>query len=625
MFLRPLLCLICMFILVNNADAAPYAYISNAGTGSVDPNAIPPVYDTVSIVDLATGSVSSQNIINPSNPAVAAHPYGVAVTADGKRIYISNQLSKTISVLDGSTSDQAVIGTISRTFRPGGLAVNPAGSRLFVANENDGSVSVLDTTTPSFTEITKISLDLGSTGIAVVPGSPYKVFVTNGGSNTVSVITADDSINSYVKGTDITAGSSPEGIAYNPANSQLYVANLGASTVTVINAGTNAVVKTITLPPNCYPVGVAVNASGSKVYVSKSFTDSVAVIDTTTNELDATLSSIATGVDSGPYGVAVNPENGLLYVAESDPNSVSTTNVLDSYNPADGGAVANYTVGKHPQAFGNFIGPMMYPITVTQPTNGTIAPAGNPDVLVARGFDETFTVTPTCGYSISQVLLDGGTPVAGPPYTVGNVQAAHTLSATINRTQWQVTANNVPNGCTGTVNSNPVATVCGGNNYYNVSTSPVFTAAPNAGCKIDWTGCTSVAGNDCTVTLGDAVGGSDKTVTATFSPLGGPVKALVKGTMDLHVMPVYVSLYTPTESLNDIVSIVADSTGLNDQTEQLDYSQTAYPLVIEMRGGATTIQHDAWNGISTINKLTIGGNGANGTKVEIKQQTINIK
>ena len=192
MFLRPLLCLICMFMLVNIADAAPYAYITNGGTDTVDPNAIPPVYDTVSIVDLATSSVSSQNIINPANPALAAHPYGVAVSANGQRIYISNQLSKTITVLDGSSTDQAVMATITRTIKPGGLAVNPAGSRLFVANQGDGSVSVLDTTTPAYTEVAKISLGAGSTGIAIVPGTPYKVFVTNGGTNTVSVITATD-------------------------------------------------------------------------------------------------------------------------------------------------------------------------------------------------------------------------------------------------------------------------------------------------------------------------------------------------------------------------------------------------------------------------------------------------
>jgi YVTN family beta-propeller protein len=74
--------------------------------------------------------------------------------------------------------------------------------------------------------------------VAVTPDGS-KVYVTNQGSNTVSVIAT---ATNTVVGSPITVGTNPEGVAVTPDGSKVYVANHGSNTVSVIATATNTVV-----------------------------------------------------------------------------------------------------------------------------------------------------------------------------------------------------------------------------------------------------------------------------------------------------------------------------------------------------------------------------------------------
>ncbi len=71
-------------------------------------------------------------------------------------------------------------------------------------------------------------------------------------------------------------------------------------------------------------------------------------------------------------------------------------------------------------------------ITPTAGTGGSISPAAA--VSVPYGSSQKFTVTPTTGYNISGVFVDGGTTAvtlaADNSYTFSNVTGAHTINAT---------------------------------------------------------------------------------------------------------------------------------------------------------------------------------------------------
>lgn len=81
---------------------------------------------------------------------VQREPNGVAFTPNGRKVYVANTVSGTVSVLPvnlangaiGKPSRHIVVGT-----EPYGLAMTPNGSKLYVSNARSGSVSVIDTAT----------------------------------------------------------------------------------------------------------------------------------------------------------------------------------------------------------------------------------------------------------------------------------------------------------------------------------------------------------------------------------------------------------------------------------------------------------------------------------------------
>ncbi len=68
-----------------------------------------------------------------------------------------------------------------------------------------------------------------------------------------------------------------------------------------------------------------------------------------------------------------------------------------------------------------------YTITASTGANGTISPSGI--VSVHSGATTTFTITPTTGYHVADVLVDGATVGAVTAYTFTNVTANHTIAA----------------------------------------------------------------------------------------------------------------------------------------------------------------------------------------------------
>jgi YVTN family beta-propeller protein len=151
-----------------------------------------------------------------------------------------------------------------------------------------------------------------------------KVFITNSGSNTVSVI---DGKTDRVVAT-IPVGADPHGIAAtyeedgnNALDSNLllkfpytYVANTGSNTVSVIDGKTDRVVATI--PVGADPHGIIVSNTLGKVYVTNSGSNTVSVIDGKMNKVVAKIP-----VGSNPHRLALFMST--VYVTNSGSNTVS--------------------------------------------------------------------------------------------------------------------------------------------------------------------------------------------------------------------------------------------------------------------------------------------------------------
>jgi hypothetical protein len=151
-----------------------------------------------------------------------------------------------------------------------------------------------------------------------------------------------------------------------------------------------------------------------------------------------------------------------------------------------------------------------YTITASAGTGGTISPAGT--VTVSRNASRSFTITPSTGYSIDRVIVDGSSVGAVSTYTFSNVTANHTISASFkaDTTKYTLTINRSGSG-TGTVSNNPSGL------SFARGTVVTLTATPDAGSSfVGWSGGCSGTTPTCTVTMSANV-----IVTATFNLVSG--------------------------------------------------------------------------------------------------------
>lgn len=69
-----------------------------------------------------------------------------------------------------------------------------------------------------------------------------------------------------------------------------------------------------------------------------------------------------------------------------------------------------------------------YPVTASSGANGTISPVGISEVFT--GGSQVYTITPSSGYTVDTVTVDGSSVGAVTTYTFTAVSASHTISAT---------------------------------------------------------------------------------------------------------------------------------------------------------------------------------------------------
>ncbi len=156
--------------------------------------------------------------------------------------------------------------------------------------------------------------------------------------------------------------------------------------------------------------------------------------------------------------------------------------VKETLNPGD---VINYWVlciingGGYQytnQSFTFVGGPVNHTINATSGSNGSISPSGA--VSVSDGDSQTFTLTPTSGYLLDSLYVDGSSVTPQPSYTFSSVSANHTIHATyatIPVPTHTITASADSNGII-----SPAGTIT-----VDEHTAATFTITPNTGYILD--------------------------------------------------------------------------------------------------------------------------------------------
>jgi DNA-binding beta-propeller fold protein YncE len=332
--------------------------------------------DSVSVINTATcnGTVTSGCNQKTSTVHVGANPWALSIDQKLHSVYVANNWDDTVSVLNAATCNATVTSgchalppTVQIGGAPQALLADPTTRTLYAANEVDSTVSVInlatcDATTTSGCRSVAPAADVSRpflnpptklTGGVAVDGSTKTVYVANLGAGTVSVVNGATCNAAQRSGctepvATIDVGGEPGGIAVDEATDTLYVANLQGRTVSVIN-------------------GATCNA---------------------TNQQDCSRPPATVTVGNGPYALAVDEATDTVYV--TNPDAAVSGNTVSVINGATCNAVEQSGCNQSPATITVGFGPLG--IAVNPTTNTVYVTAAGKDFFSGTKFGDTVSV-----------------------------------------------------------------------------------------------------------------------------------------------------------------------------------------------------------------------------------------
>ncbi len=215
---------------------------SNIGLGAM---AIAPNGETFYFINPDTGTLYDLHLANGSVDTLSGYGVGTAPTAiaaglSGRHLYVSLSGDDTLSVIDLSTGAISTL-TLPDAFDPLALALSPAGTRLYVANSGDDTIDVLDIRTGNF--LTSLTVPGFPTSLAVSPNGQtlYVAQPTEQGIVTVIPLANPG------QETNVSVGQAPATLALSPDGTRLYVLDANKAALSILNTATNQLVSTLNL------------------------------------------------------------------------------------------------------------------------------------------------------------------------------------------------------------------------------------------------------------------------------------------------------------------------------------------------------------------------------------------
>lgn len=256
----------------------------------------------------------------PTTTTLSGNP--VFMYNSGINIYAALKNSGLVAVIDPSTGVQNS-NTINVGGRPVAISGTPDGTKIYVVNQATNSVNVINsdgTTGPI--------IQVGSSPCCIIRHSlGTHFYVLNSGSNSVSLI--DASTNSV---TTIPVGTNPTFGVFDPNSFKLYVANTGSNSVSVISGAVAQAPVTVAGPP----VSIAPLADGTRYYVSYANSKTVSVMSALNNTQLRTITvgpadTTTTQMQGNQtFYAAASPDSSKVYVANLSTIKDLTTNVIST-------------------------------------------------------------------------------------------------------------------------------------------------------------------------------------------------------------------------------------------------------------------------------------------------------
>jgi YVTN family beta-propeller protein len=307
-------------------------------------------------------SMTDRLLASMATPVVVAtipvgrQPGGVAVSPDSRTVYVANQDSGTLSMIDAAT--RKVRTSVQFAYKPRFAAVSPDGARVYVsmyADDLSGSaVAAIDAVTGrqlgvvatgprpfalatgrdnriwvpihDGTQVEIIDgLRIAAVGAVSVPQNPHAValsadgsraFTPDHASNMVSIIDT----RKRIVIANIPVGRSPHSLAIAPDGRTVVVALYDAAAVDLIDVPTRHVSGPF--PVGEYPQSVAFASDGAHAYVINEGGDSLSTLTVPAGRVTSTLP-----LGQSPRMIAVAPDGRFAYVTNGAANTVTVIKV----------------------------------------------------------------------------------------------------------------------------------------------------------------------------------------------------------------------------------------------------------------------------------------------------------
>ncbi|GID26869.1 YVTN family beta-propeller protein [Paractinoplanes brasiliensis] len=264
---------------------------------------------------------------------VGAEPEGVAVSPDGRTVYVANQNSRILSVVDVASRK---VSPVQVRNTPRFVAVSRDGRTVFVSMYEDdkrtgSGVAVVDATSRKVIRY----LDTGDMPYTLAVAPDNKLWVP---------IHSDGRLEIFTPGTlrmesELPVRPNPHAVGFSGDQMRAFTANHESNAVSVIDMRSNTVIRNI--PVSRAPHSIAVSPDGRMALVAGYEADTADLIDTVTLKRTGPFK-----VGRDPQSVAFSADSRYGYVVNEFDGTVSVL------NGRTGTVTATVKVGKSPRTVG---------------------------------------------------------------------------------------------------------------------------------------------------------------------------------------------------------------------------------------------------------------------------------
>lgn len=265
---------------------------------------------------------NSLAILDPATQKVVARiptgegPHEIAASSDGKLAVVTNYGAKdpghSLSVIDLVAQKEIHRVDLGPLGRPHGIIF--ADGKFYFTAELNKLIARYD---PATNQVDWL-LGVGQNRTHMLVRTKYlnEFFTSNVDSGTVTAIEKSSDPSGYTE-TNIPVGKAVEGIDISPDDKEVWAANAGDGSVSIIDTATSKVTHTIDARTK-HSNRLKFTPDGKLALISDPATGELVIVDTPTRGITKMLK-----VGQGPGGILIVPDGSRAYVALAGDNAVA--------------------------------------------------------------------------------------------------------------------------------------------------------------------------------------------------------------------------------------------------------------------------------------------------------------